>query len=59
MRLRRPRPLFGKTLATIALVAVGFQLFTLGVIAYQMLVPLGKRSADDLATLMINAAKSW
>lgn len=59
MRLRRPRTLFGKTLATIALVAVGFQLFTLGVIAYQMLVPLGKRSADDLATLMINAAKSW
>lgn len=59
MRIPRPRTLFGKTLATIALVAVGFQLFTIAVIAYQMLIPLGKRSADDLAVLMIDAAQSW
>lgn len=56
---RRPRTLFGKTLATIAAVAIGFQLFTVGVIAYQMLIPLGKRSADDLAALMIDAVEAW
>lgn len=55
----RPRTLFGKMLATIALVAAGFQIFSVGVIAYQMLIPLGKRSADDLAALMIEAAQQW
>lgn len=59
MRLPRPRTLFGRTLATIALVSVGFQLFTLAVIAVLLLMPLGQRSADDLAALMLKTAAEW
>ncbi|GAB4351411.1 MAG: two-component system sensor histidine kinase EnvZ [Gammaproteobacteria bacterium] len=59
MRWPRPRTLFGRTLATIAFVAVAFQLFTIAVVAYYLLVPLGKRAAEDLAALMVNAAVSW
>jgi len=59
MRLPRPRTLFGRTLATIALVSVGFQIFTLAVIAVLLLMPLGQRSADDLAALMLKTAAEW
>lgn len=57
--LPRPRTLFGKTLLTIAVVSIGFQIFTLAVIGYWMLVPVGQRSADDLAALMIGRATEW
>ncbi|MDD3448376.1 MAG: ATP-binding protein [Gammaproteobacteria bacterium] len=59
MRLPRPRTLFGRTLATIALVSVGFQIFTLAVIALLLLMPLGQRSADDLAALMLKTVAEW
>lgn len=59
MRWLKPRTLFGRTLATIAFVAVAFQAFTIAVIAYYLLVPLGKRAAGDLAALMVDAAATW
>ena len=55
----RPRTLFSKTLVTIAGVSVGFQLFTVTVIAVFMLFPVGQRSADDLAALMVLSAQTW
>lgn len=55
----RPKTLFGRTLATIALVSIGFQLFLLAVFLYYLLLPLGQRSAGDLAQLMLNRAQAW
>lgn len=51
--------LFSRILFTIAVVSVVFQLFTGWVIGQLMLVPVGQRSAADLAALMIQTAKSW
>ncbi len=55
----RPRTLFAKTIITIAVVSAGYLLFTLSVISLFMLVPLGQRSADDLASLMLLSANTW
>ncbi|USF88054.1 hypothetical protein L0Y14_02065 [Candidatus Endoriftia persephone] len=59
MGLFRFHSLFGRTLATIALVSVGFQLLTLSVLAFYVLVPLGKRATDDLAAVMVHAMQRW
>jgi len=40
-------------------VSVGFQLITLSILAYYMVVPLGQRAADDLASVMTHAAEIW
>ena len=55
----RPRTLFAKTIITIAVVSAGFLFFTLSVIALFMLVPVGQRSADDLAALMVLSTDTW
>lgn len=55
----RPRTLFAKTVITIAAVSAGYLAFTLGVISLFMLIPLGQRSADDLASLMLLSANTW
>lgn len=54
-----PRTLFGRTTLVIALVSFAFQLFTIGVITYFALVPLGRQATDDFATLMIDTAQAW
>jgi len=54
-----PRTLFGRTLITLAVFSVGFQLLTLAVIAYLLLFPIGQRSAADLAAIMVHAADTW
>jgi two-component system osmolarity sensor histidine kinase EnvZ len=54
-----PRSLFGRTAWVIASVSIAFQLFTLAVIVYFALVPLGRHATDDLAALMIHSAQSW
>lgn len=59
MTLLKPRTLFGRTLNTIAVVSIGFLLFMLLVISSLLLIPLGQRSADDLAALMIANAEQW
>lgn len=59
MILLKPRSLFGRTLNTIAVVSIGFLLFMSLVIGSLLLIPLGQRSADDLAALMIASAEQW
>ena len=57
--LLSPRSLFGRTALVIASVSIAFQLFTLAVIFYFALVPLGRHATDDLAALMISSATAW
>ncbi len=59
MGLFRFHSLFGRTLATIALVSVGFQFLTLSVLAFYVLVPLGKRATDDLAAVITLSVQRW
>lgn len=54
-----PRSLFGRTAWVIAAVSIAFQLFTLAVIFYFALVPLGRHATDDLAALMLSGAQAW
>lgn len=53
------RTLFGRILFTIAVVSVVFQLFTGWVIGQWMLLPVGKRAAEDFAALMVQEARNW
>jgi two-component system osmolarity sensor histidine kinase EnvZ len=55
----RPRSLFGRMALVIALVSITFQGFTIAVIGYFALVPLGQLATDDLARLMTGAARTW
>ena len=57
--LRLPTTLFGKTALTIAVVLVLFQVFTTLVIAYYLLIPVARRSANDLADLMLLSSRVW
>jgi DNA-binding response OmpR family regulator len=54
-----PRTLFGRTALVIALVSFAFQLFTIAVITYFALMPLGRHATRDLAALMIDTAQAW
>ncbi|KAF0166403.1 MAG: Osmolarity sensor protein EnvZ [Rhodocyclaceae bacterium] len=54
-----PRTLFGRTALVIALVSFAFQMFTIAVITYFALVPLGRHATNDLAALMVDTAESW
>ena len=44
-----PRTLFGRTALVIVLVSFVFQLFTIAVITYFALMPLGRHATSDLA----------
>ncbi|HMM47327.1 MAG TPA: ATP-binding protein [Thiobacillaceae bacterium] len=59
MRLRLPETMFGKTALTIAVALVLFQIFTTLVIAYYLLVPVARRSANDLADFMLLSSQIW
>ncbi len=54
-----PRTLFGRTALVITLVSFAFQMFTIAVITYFALVPLGRHATNDLAALMVDTAESW
>ena len=54
-----PGSLFGRTALVIALVSIAFQIFTLTVIFYFALVPLGRHATDDFAALMLTSAQTW
>lgn len=54
-----PRTLFGRTALVIALVSIAFQAFTIAVITYYALIPLGRHATNDFATLMIDTAQAW
>jgi len=43
---------------TIGVVSIGFQVFTLTTLAYYMVVPLGQRAAEDLASVITHAAET-
>ncbi len=51
--------LFGRTALVIALVSFVFQIFTIAVITYFALVPLGRHATSDLAALMVETAQAW
>lgn len=57
--MRLPNTLFAQIVTTIAAIALLFLIFSLSVIAFFMLVPIGKSSADDLAALMTMSAHNW
>ncbi|MBE0593466.1 MAG: HAMP domain-containing protein [Gemmatimonadales bacterium] len=54
-----PTTLFGRTALVIALVSFAFQFFTIAVITWFALMPLGRHATSDLAALMIDSAESW
>ncbi len=53
------RTLFGRIALTIVLAATTLQLFSIGVLLYYVLVPLGQRATDDLAARMLDSARQY
>lgn len=54
-----PRTLFGRTALVIALVSFSFQVFTIAVITWFALMPLGRHATGDFAALLIDTAEAW
>lgn len=54
-----PKTLYAKTSATLAAATLLFLLLTLVTIGYLIVVPVAKRSAEDLAALMVVSAQTW
>lgn len=50
---------FWKILSIIGLVSVGFMMIVLSTLAYYMVLPLGHRATDDLASIISHAAETW
>ena len=48
--------LFRSTATTVATALIVFQLIMLATIAYYIILPMAKRSADDLAAIMVLSA---
>ena len=48
-----------KVLSTIGIVSIVFLLIMLSTLAYYMVLPLGHRATDDLASIMSHAAERW
>ena len=46
-------------LTTIGIVSIAFLLITLSTLAYYMVIPLGHRATDDLASIISHAAETW
>ena len=59
MPLFRLQSYFWKILFTIGVVSIGFLFIVLSTIAYYMVVPLGQRATDDLASIIFHAAETW
>lgn len=53
------RSLLGRTMGTIALALLAFIIITLSAVANFITIPIAKRSADDLAALMVLNAQTW
>ena len=51
--------LFRSTATTVAVALIVFQLIMLATIAYYIILPMAKRSADDLAAIMVLSAQTW
>lgn len=50
---------FWRTLSIIGLVSIGFLLVIISTLAYYMVVPLGHRATEDLASVITHAAETW
>lgn len=59
MPLFQTQKYFWKILSTIGVVSVVFQLITLSILAYFMVIPLGQRATDDLSNVIAHAADTW
>ena len=59
MKLSRFHSYYWKTLSIIGVVSVGFLLIVIATLAYYMVIPLGKRATDDLASVITHAAETW
>ncbi len=59
MHFFKAQSYFWKIILTIGVVSVGFQIITLSTLAYYMVVPLGQRAAEDLASVITHAADTW
>lgn len=59
MRFFQFQSYFWKILSTIGVVSIGFMVIVLSTIAYFMVVPLGQRATDDLASIISHAAETW
>ncbi|MBK6862783.1 MAG: HAMP domain-containing protein [Ideonella sp.] len=54
-----PHTLFGRMVLVIALVSIALQALTIAAVIQFALLPLGRQATDDLAALMLDAARSW
>ena len=61
MTATQPRnaTLFRSTAITVASALIILQMVMFGAISYYILLPMAKRSADDLAALMVLSAQTW
>jgi two-component system osmolarity sensor histidine kinase EnvZ len=58
-RFGPPATLFGRTAATIAVAFLAFLIFSMVAGMAYVVLPMAKRSADDLAALMVLSAQTW
>ncbi len=59
MNRRWPRTLFGRTALTLGAALLLLQALAIGIIAWQVNYPLGRRATEDLAALMVLSAQTW
>ena len=59
MRYFHSQKYFWKILTTVGIVSVVAQFIMLSILAYFMVVPLGKRATEDLASVIVHAAETW
>ena len=59
MPLLKSQNFLWQILTTIGIVSAVFMLITLLTLAYFMVVPLGQRATDDLASIIAHAAETW
>jgi len=50
---------FWRTLSIIGVVSIGFLIIIISTLAYYMVLPLGHRATDDLASVITHAAETW
>jgi len=59
MKLFHFHSYFWRTLSIIGVVSIGFLVIIISTLAYYMVVPLGHRATDDLASVITHAAETW
>lgn len=59
MQIFRYKSYFWKILSTIGFISLVFMVILMSTIGYFMVVPLGQRAADDLASIISHAAETW